>query len=459
MSMRFSRYAPVLAIAGTASLLLGAASEIQSLLANRVDEGQKVVGIVVGTLSPTLREVVPYGVKTKGSGETVNGETVFEIGSITKVFTALVLADMVVHDEVKLDMPVSVLLPPNVKVPRRNGKQITLQDLAMHVSGLPRMPPGYKPADLENPFATFDSTQLYAFLSGYTLTRDIGAQYEYSNLGPGLLAHALARRAGLSFPELLRIRVLDPLGMTSTSISLGESQKKRLAQGYDGALFPAKNWDFDVLAGAGALRSTANDLLQFLAANMEYTTTPLTKAMRLMRSVQPQRAGSADMQILLGWHVYKRYGVNILWHNGVTGGYWSFIGFDPEKKTAAVVLSNTRFDNDAIGLHAIDRNWPVEKLNAPKERVERTVDPGLLSRYVGIYRFGPNYTIQVSLEYGRLWVRDTSEKVLEMVPESDTEFFFRTMDVQVSFMLDSSGKPTRLITHINGEDSVGIKVQ
>jgi D-alanyl-D-alanine-carboxypeptidase/D-alanyl-D-alanine-endopeptidase len=456
--MNFARTAPLLASGAIASLLLGAASQIQSLLINRVDEGQKVVGIVVGTVGPDLREVVPYGLVSKDQKATVNGDTVFEIGSITKVFTSVVLADMVVNGEVKLDTPVASLLPSSVTVPQRNGKQITLLDLAMHVSGLPRMPPAFKPADITNPFASFDTPQLYTFLSGYKLPRDIGEQYEYSNLGAGLLAHALARKAGMSYSELLRIRILDPLGMTSTSIQLSEDQKRRLATGYDGALLPAKNWDFDVLAGAGALRSTANDLLKFLAANLELTTTPLARAMRLMRTVH-HSTDSPDMEVMMGWHLWKRYGVRIVWHNGVTGGYWSFIGFDPEKKIGAVVLSNTRFDNDAIGLHLIDRNWPVEKLDPPKPRIEREIDPAILSRYVGVYRFGPDYTVQVSLEYGRLWVRDTSDKALEMAAEKDNEFFFKTMDVQVTFVTDSAGKATKMILHVNGEDSVGVKVQ
>jgi D-alanyl-D-alanine-carboxypeptidase/D-alanyl-D-alanine-endopeptidase len=456
--MKFARYAPFLAFTGIASLLYGAVSEIQALLVNRVDEGQKVVGIVVATIGPDVREVVPYGVMAKDRPDTVNGETVFEIGSITKVFTSVILADMVVHGEVRLDSPVAALLPSSVNVPQRNGKQITLLDLAMHVSGLPGMPPGYRPADVENPFAGFDTNQLYGFLTGYKLTRDIGTQYEYSNLGAGLLAHALARKAGMSYNELLRIRILDPLGMTSTSIVLGEDQKHRLAKGYDGALHPAKNWDFDALAGAGALRSTPNDLLKFLAANLELTSTPLTAAMRLMHTVH-HATNSPDMEVMMGWHVWNRYGARIVWHNGVTGGYWSFIGYDPVKKTGAVVLSNTRFDNDAIGLHAIDREWPVEKLDAPKERVEREVDPGILGRYVGVYRFSPSYTVQVSLEYGHLWVRDSGEKALELLAEKDSEFFFRTMDVQVSFIVDTSGKASKMILHVNGEDSVGLRVQ
>ena len=456
--MRFVRHAPYVAFAALASLLYGAASEVLNLLANRVDEGKKAVGIVVATISPNLREVIPYGTVSKDKPDMVNGDTVFEIGSITKVFTCVILADMAVHGEVKLDTPVAQLLPSTVHVPQRNGKQITLLDLAMHVSGLPRMPPDFRPADMENPFAGFDAPQLYAFLDGYKLPRDIGTQYEYSNLGAGLLAHALARKAGMSYNELLRIRILDPLGMTSTSITLGEDQKRRLATGYDGSLLPAKNWDFDVLAGAGALRSTANDLLKFLSAALELNTTPLTPAMRFMQTVH-HAAESPDMEMMMGWHVWKRYGVRIVWHNGVTGGYWSFIGFDPVKRVGAVVLSNTRFDNDAIGLHAIDHDWPVEKLDAPKQRVERAVDPATLGPYVGVYRFGPNYTVQVSLEYGHLWVRDTSDKALELFSEKDNDFFFQAIDAQVSFVADASGKVTRMILHVNGEDSVAVKVQ
>jgi D-alanyl-D-alanine-carboxypeptidase/D-alanyl-D-alanine-endopeptidase len=440
-----------------ASLLFGAAGEIQSLLVNRVDESQKVVGIVVATISPTTREVIPYGTMAKGRPETVDGETIFEIGSITKVFTSLILADMVVHGEVRLDTPVGNLLPLSVKVPRHNGNPITLQDLAMHLSGLPGMPPGYRPADVENPFAGFDRARLYDFLSGYTLPRDIGKQYEYSNLGAGLLADALARKAGLSYSELLRERVLDPLGMTNTTVNLSEDQKRRLAFGYDGALSPARNWDFNALSGAGAIRSTANDLLRFLAANLELTRTPLAPAMRLMRTVS-HATDAPDMQILLGWHEYDRYGVRIVWHNGVTGGYWSFIGFDPEKKTGAVVLSNPRFNNDSIGLHSIDSRWPVEKLNPPHQRVERELAPSVLGRYVGMYRFGPNYTVQVSLEYGHLWVRDSGQKVLELLAEKDNEFFFKSLDMQVSFVTDSLGKAASMILHVNGEDSVGVRV-
>src|SRR5437763_1807618 len=155
-----------------AFLLLAAAStDVRDTLVNRVDESRKAVGIVVGTIGPNGRNIVAYGRLAKDRSGTPDGDTIFEIGSISKVFTSLLLADMVERGEVTLDTPVAKLLPAEVKVPERNGKQITLLDLSMQVSGLPRMPTNIKPADFSNPYADYDAPKLYAFLSGYTLKR------------------------------------------------------------------------------------------------------------------------------------------------------------------------------------------------------------------------------------------------------------------------------------------------
>src|SRR5450755_4071616 len=231
-----------------ASALLAAdTAEIRSILENRIDLGKKAAGMVAGTIDEKGRVVTGYGKVALDSDRKPDGDTVFEIGSITKVFTSLLLADMVERGEVKLDDPVSKFLPPTVTVPSRNGRQITLLDLSMQISGLPRLPDNMKPADAANPYADYDAAKLYEFLSRYKLTRDIGEKYEYSNLGVGLLGHALALKAGLSYEQLVRRRVLEPLGMTSTSVTLSDSQKKRLATGYDSALSPVKNWDLDAL--------------------------------------------------------------------------------------------------------------------------------------------------------------------------------------------------------------------
>jgi CubicO group peptidase (beta-lactamase class C family) len=212
---------------------------------------------------------------------------------------------------------VAKFLPASVKVPSRNGRQITLLDLSMQVSGLPRLPDNLKPGDPANPYADYDAAKLYEFLARYQLTRDPGEKYEYSNLAVGLLGHALALKAGMSYEDLLRHRIFEPLGMSSTSITLSEAQKKRLAPGHSASLKPVKNWDFAALAGCGAVRSTANDMLKFLAANLELTETPLKPAMRRMRSVSKE-TGVPDLKIGMAWHIFTKFGTEIWWHNGGT---------------------------------------------------------------------------------------------------------------------------------------------
>jgi serine-type D-Ala-D-Ala carboxypeptidase/endopeptidase len=214
-----------------------------------------------------------------------------------------------------------------VKVPARGGKEITLLDLATHRSGLPRMPSNFDPADPDNPYADYTAKKLFEFLMSFTLPRDIGASYEYSNLGAGLLGEALARKAGKSYEALLTERIFRPLKMNSTGIVLRPQMAARLATGHSTQLTPVKNWDLDALAGAGAIRSTVNDMLNYVAAYMGLKPSPLAAAMAMARQDRNDTT-IPDMRIGLAWHLMKRPDTVIVWHNGGTAGYHSFIGFD-----------------------------------------------------------------------------------------------------------------------------------
>ena len=232
---RFCRPPLVLAFAAIAPPLRAQVavptdSAIKAILQSRVDSKQ-AVGIVVATLDHGRTNIYTAG-SSGAPGVALDGNTEFEIGSITKVFTASVLADMVAKGEVKLDDPVAKYLPTSVKIPTRNGRQITLLDLATQSSGLPRMPDNLHPKDEANPYADYTVDQMYSFLSSYQLPRDIGSKYEYSNLGVGLLGHALALRAGKSYEDLVTERILRPLGMNDTRITLSPSMKSRLAPGH-----------------------------------------------------------------------------------------------------------------------------------------------------------------------------------------------------------------------------------
>jgi serine-type D-Ala-D-Ala carboxypeptidase/endopeptidase len=438
------------------TLCMGAASDdLQALLKSRVDQ-KKAVGIVVATIDAQGRNVVAYGKIAKDRQVIPDANTVFEIGSVTKVFTSLLLADMVERGEVRLDTPVAELLPKGVKVPSRNGRQITLLDLSMQSSGLPRLPSNLRPADFANPYADYSPAKLYEFLSGYTLPRDPGEKYEYSNLGAGLLGHALALKAGMSYEELVRIRILEPLGMHDTSITLSDDQTKRLAPGYDTSLNPARNWDFDALAGCGALRSTAADMLTFLAANLELADTPLKVAMRRIRSVR-KPTGVPDLDIAMAWHILTKFGGEIFWHDGGTYGYRSFIGFDPAAKKGVVVLRNTFADNDDIGRHLLDNRYPLA--TPVRERAQISVDPEVLKRYVGQYQVAPSFAIRVTLDGNHLMAQATNQPAFEIFAEKENEFFLKVVDAQITFVVDSAGMTTGLVLHQNGQNMKAPKIK
>ena len=305
-------------------------------------------GLVIGLLAPDgSRRIVPV------ADAPYDGRTLFEIGSITKVFTGILLAEMAERGEVRLEDPVEQLLPKGTAVPSRTGQQIRLVDLATHSSGLPRLPTNLSPADAANPYADYSVDQLYAFLKGHQLTRDVGERSEYSNLGAGLLGHALALRGGQSYESLVTERILAPLQMRSTRIVLRPEDRARLAPGHSAGGDPVPNWDIPTLAGAGALRSTADDMLTFLAANLRPPDTAVGRAVRA--SHVPRAALGETAKIGLHWILTTtRFGSTVVWHNGGTAGYRSFIGFDPDRRIGVVVLSNRSNSVDRIGRHLLD---------------------------------------------------------------------------------------------------------
>jgi CubicO group peptidase (beta-lactamase class C family) len=227
------------------------------------------------------------------------------------------------------------------------------------------MPDNFRPADFGNPYADYDAAKMYEFLNRYTLPRDPGEKYEYSNLAVGLLGHALSRKAGMSYEQMVRKRVWEPLKMSSTTIALSDEQKTRLATGHNAILQPVKNWDLDALAGAGAIRSTVNDMLKFLAAASGRVDSPLAPAFKRMLSVR-REAGSPAIHIAMGWHIFNQFDTEIVWHNGGTGGYRTFAGYIPASKKAVVVLTNAAFDSDDIGRHLLENQWPLAKFDAAK---------------------------------------------------------------------------------------------
>lgn len=424
-------------------------SAIRAVAADRV-RLERAVGMVVGVVASGSTHAVAVGSTGAGRSE-LDRRTIFEIGSVSKIFTTTLLAEMVERGEVRLEDPVQRYLPATVHMPTRNGKEITLLDLATATSGLPRLP-RLTPADPANPYADFGPVQLYAHLPTLTLSRDPGEKYEYSNLGMGLLGHALALRAGKSYEQLVTERILRPLRMQETWIHVPAAAQERCAQGHTADLEPAPAWDWDVLAGAGGWHSTVDDLGRFLAALVSPKDDQLGRALR--RSIQPIRpTGSANLSIGLGWHILRRDARTIVWHNGETAGAHAFVGFEPTTGANAIVLSNTAIDNDDVGLNLIDPSIPLRKLTPPRATVP--VDSLTLDRYVGRYQLATGTDVVVTRRGVRLVAQLTGQPPFRIFPMSDRRFFYRVVAAELEFQIDASGAVSGLVLYQGGATMPG----
>jgi serine-type D-Ala-D-Ala carboxypeptidase/endopeptidase len=273
----------------------------------------------------------------------LDGHTVFEIGSITKVFTALLLTDMAARGDVALDDPLEKYLPPSVRL-HEHGRPITLLDLANYNAGLPLLP-GNLPAkwwESPNPFADYTEERLYESVSGYTPEYAPGTRFVYSSFGFALLglALALARRAGKSYEQLLLERVCGPLGLHHTRITLSADMRRHLAQPHDLSLKPTPLWDLGAgLQGAGAARASVDDVTAFLKACMGLVRTPLRHPLaRLLETRRPTTVAGTDAA--LGWFISSSGQEEIAWKSGLTGGFNTFVGFSTRRRRGALVLSN-----------------------------------------------------------------------------------------------------------------------
>lgn len=358
-----------LALAATPSYAVGLPSdtEIREILKDRVDVYRSSVGMVVGIIDKQGTRIISYGKTAQEGGVPVTGDTIFEIGSITKVFTAVMLADMAQRGELKLSDPISAFLPKSIKTPSWAGKQITLEDLSTQTSGFPRTPDNLAPKDGNNPWVDYSEEKMYAFLSSYKLTHEIGERYEYSNYGVGLLGHILSMRAGMDYEALARTRVFTPLGMISSTTTFSPTLNARLATGYMHPGGVAPHWDFTTMAGMGAIRSSANDMLRFLGANLGLYASPLQAAMQDTHRARHDIKTQPGKQIALGWHISSENGVQILAHSGRTGGFYSYAGFDPTNAVGVVVLSNSsQLGVEDIGGHILNIAHPLTENNIPK---------------------------------------------------------------------------------------------
>ena len=423
---------------------------IAAILEARLAGKPADVGLVVGVVDANGRRVVCRGGAGRPDGGLMDGDTLFEIGSVTKAFTGLLLADMVRRGEVALDDPVQRLLPADVRLAEPDGRPITLEALATHTSGLPHDADNYAPRDRANPFADYTVARFYDFLRRWRPSAGAAGVHRYSNVGAGLLGHALALHASADFETLVRTRIAEPLGMQNTVITPSQSLSDRFAGGHDFDGRPAVHTDIPVIEGAGALRSTADDLLAFLAAEAGLFETPLAGAMSAQLNAR-RPTGRADFPFqALGWCVTTGPDGEVAWHTGRTTGFRTFLGFDRGRGVGVAVLGNqaTAGAGEDIGFHLLTGR----PLAAVAARQAVNVAHEALTACEGRYRLSPSVEIEVVARDGRLIFR-TGGRRHALYPENWTTFFMKQFDVQARFELDAGGRATALVLTESGRAS------
>ncbi len=419
-------------------------AEIETLLAERMKHNG--VGVVVGIVDSGGRRIVAYGRSGSADERPLDGGTVFQIGSVTKPITTLLLADMVLRGEVALDDPAEEYLPEGVTMPER-GRLITLRDLATHESGLPSMPSNFRIDAKPDPVEGYTVDDLWAFLSSHEPTREPGAAYEYSNLGVSLLGRLLARRMDTSYEALVRERVLLPLAMTSTSITLTEEQHARLAPGHGPYLFPVTTWEMATLQASGSLRSTADDMLGLVEAYLGYRETPLADAMAL------QLREGGRQTAALGWGVREDGTVR---HAGGKAGYRSAVAFHLETGIGAVVLANARTDDTpmALAYHLVTGATLPPSTRAPSKPVVELADAAL-EAVVGRYRMDGGDIQVVRFGRDRLMMMYEDGSIWEFAASGPTDFFIASGNDDVTFQVDDAGQVTGLLRYGDGKAAGG----
>lgn len=357
-----------------------------------------------------------------------------EIGSVSKAITGLVLADLVERGEVSLEATAASIAPKDAKLPRSGDREIRLRDLVTQTSGLPRLPPDFRPKDMANPYADTSVESLYASLAITPLARAPGAGYEYSNFGFLWLSELLGRLAGRDFEALAKERVFAPLGMKDAAVRLPPESLRRLAPGHDGARRPVPPWDFaPALAGVGGFRATTDDMMKLAEALAGRRPGPLDAAIR--RSQEMLFANPRGGGVAYAWAVVPRPAGTVYWHNGGTGGFRTMLAFAPATKRAAWVVSDSTVALDDFALHLADPGLPLKE-----KRVAVALDESVLEEYVGLYELRPEFVITVTREGTRLFTQATGQGRFEVFAEAKDRLFARVVDAQLVMRRGEDGK-------------------
>ncbi|MFK7769855.1 MAG: serine hydrolase domain-containing protein [Mariniblastus sp.] len=425
--------------------------KIQALVQPYI-EGKVLKSVAIGVIDGDSEFILGLGEKSESDPVAPDGDTIFEIGSISKVFTGVLLADAIGQGIVTIDQNADELLPDGVAMPvwpPKPERKITLRHLSTHLSALPGMPDNLTITNEQNPYADYTSEQLFEFLNNHTLRRRPGGRDEYSNLAVGLLGQILSRKQDQTYENILLNRIVKPLGLNDTVITLSPDQKKRLAQPHD-EMDETSTWELPALEGAGAIRSSIKDMLIFAKATLDPPDNEVGKAIELGWSTHREFNRFGKMEMGLGWMINPS---GTHWHNGGTGGSHSIMFVSRKSNRALVVFSNTgSFEVDRLGSEIMA--MLAGKDVKPRKFEKRfEVSESVCEKYIGKYQLTDTVFFDVKhpgKSKTALAVKISKQTFNRIVPESDTMWAYRDIPAKIEFEVDKSGQCKSLTLIQNG---------
>ena len=415
-------------------------AEVREILRQRVEVAKRGVGFAVGLVDEKGSRVVTFGHARRGNDELITADSVFEVGSVTKVFTSLLLADMVERGEVTLHDPIALYVPRSVTTPL--AKDITLLHLSRHTSRLPSWPDNLKPVNPLHYADGYTNAMLFEFLDGWRTRLPIGTHYAYSSYGAALLGELLALRARTDFESAVRARILAPLGMAHSGFALTPELRGAHALGHSTRGRPQPLGNVRGMLGSGALRTSANDMVRFVEANLGLRETPLAAAMRATHATTADRQ-LPDLNMGLGWLRTTLAGTEVVWHNGSTTGFRAYVGLDLAARRGVVILANsvTEAGIDNLGNHLLVPAIPLFQPAPPRERKPIDVDVRLVDEYVGTYerKDNPGDLVRIYREGTQLYVANRVQ-VMKVFTESEKSIFTEDQENWGTFTRDANGR-------------------
>ena len=412
-----------------------------------------MTSLSIGLIHAEGVEFYNYGVHRKGSNQVPTKDSIYEIGSVSKVLTATLLAEGHITRGIPLDKPIRTWSLKDWTFPQKDDVEITALQLATHTSGLPRLPFNFFPKDFRNPYAHMSADTIQQSLKKTNLENTPGTKIEYSNLGAGILGHALATHHKTNYERLLQQKIAIPLGMSSTFVDVPTELQSRTVQGHDMANEPTPDWDMPSLEGMGAVNSTAFDLTRFVWAQLSPSEHSLGKAIQLTHESRvPFSKEDNSKSMAMGWHIGLSDDPDIFWHNGGTGGGRSFVAFDPKEIVGLVILNGNAVpytDDLAISLMAM--------LKGEKKSLSL---PSFLSlsqeeskKYEGRYAINPQLAFEFTAVERGLRVRIKGQPEFMVYPSK--EHFFKSIHAPIgfAFSVDDDGVISQMIMH-QGENRV-----